>query len=531
MTYPDNPQDAGGLADGAYIIGGGSENFGQDHNETAIRNLFKVPKPTIGNMLTVIEDSLNRVPLDSLKGFEGLVDADEGAFDNQSSAVATILGSINEIPAFTSNQSFSDWVGNLFDSFVQGSTGTNDSGFDITDFFNTASAQKKELDRMNAGLQALQSDITANNNSGRTVQVAISDYDTAVPSVFTQAYANGSGTITNDGDTLEMSNNDLLVMYRYNPTDLLTDYFEVSLVVPRQTWDWFGSYGDRSIMFVGRANIGWTDLVFARLNGRTLSVGCVSGGMEGTYTYFGSGGTGSGPATVTVPVGSYMTFRGGTLAGDRVFQFLVGNTVVATFKDNGAVSQLGPLYRWTGFGLWNDSGPDFINRSGNMSHFVANDNQPAPVVGKGATMVRLGTSAVDASSGTNEFPTNFFDSTEELGDKVSPDVPNGVFEIEEAGWWTISAAVKCNTAWFTHFNLVVYKDGLAYKHISTDKGFNTEFFGNSVVPDIVVGTWTGYFPKGAYVSLGYRCNAGLSDAFLGSSGGDETYFTISKCGE
>lgn len=526
-TYPDTAQDSV-EGEGAYIIGGGSENFGQDYNETSIRNMFKVPAPTVENMLTVIEDSLGRVPLDSLKGFEGLIDAEEGAFDSQGSAVSTIMGSFNEIPAFTSHQTFDSWVSDLFDSFVQGSTGTNDSGFDITDFFNAASAQKKELDRMNAGLASLASDIAANNNSGRTLQVAVSDYDT-VPSVFTQAYANGSGTITNDGDTLEMSNHDFLVMYRYNVAELVTDYFEVSMVVPRQTWDWFGNYGDRSLLFVGRANIGWTDLVFARLNGTTLSVGCVDGGMEGTYHYFGSGGTGSGPAEVTVPRGSYMTFRGGTIAGDRVFQFLVGNTVVATFKDNGDVSKLGPLYRWTGFGMWNDAGPDLINRSGNMSHFVANDNQPAPVVGRGGTMVRLSDSNIALSSGVNEFPSGFFDSIEEMGEGFTYDVSAGEFVVT-AGWWTISVGVEVASAWGTHFNLVVFRDGIPWKHMTTDKGFSTEFFGNSVLPDRVTGAFTGYFPEGCTVTVGYYASGEVANALTGNADGASTYFTMAKVG-
>ena len=528
MIYPDNSLDAAGLADGAFEIGGGSENWGQDYTESGIKNLVKVPAPTVSNMLQVLEDSLGTIPLEGLAGFDGIVQGG-GDFSTKPGAISAIMGSLNDFPKGVLTPTFEDFVGNLFDTFVQGFSGSNDGGFTITDFFNTASAQKKELDLINAGLAALRSDVAANNNSGRTIQVAVSDYETAVPTVFTQAYAAGSGTITNDGDTLEMSNEDFLVMYRYTPTDLITDYFETSMVVPRQSGNWFGLYGERSLFWVGRGNIGWTDLVFARLNGNKLSVGCVSGGMEGTYTYFGSGGTGSGPAVVTIPTGSYMTFRGGTIAGDRVFQFLVGNAVVATFVDTGATSLLGPLYRWTGFGMWNESGPDWVNRSANVSHFVANDNQPAPVVGQGGTMVRLTPVSVGLSAGVFELPPGFFDSTEEIGGGLEYDVAAGTFTVE-AGWWTISAGVEIGTAWGEHFNLLVYRDGIAWKHMTTDKGFNTNFFSGAVKPDRINGSFTGYFNEDTEISLGYASSASFTNALVGSADGSATYFTIAKVG-
>ncbi len=330
-----------------------------------------------------------------------------------------------------------------WDALFKGWWGDGGSGFSIHDVFDTAVAQKREQADLAAGLAQLQADVTANNNSGSTFQLDVSNHS-GVPSVLTEMYRLGSGTVTNDGDTLELSNDDLLVAWKYNGGALETDWFETSLIVPRQARRYFNSYGERSLLFIGRATSDFDQLCMARLNGDEVSVGYVDGGLdEGTYTWFGSGATGTGPTTVTITPGSYMTFRGGTVAGVRIFQFLVNNQAKATFVDDDDVSEVGELHRHCGFGIWNDT-DDLINRVPNVSHFVANDNAPAPTMGTYAAVYRDATTPT-SSGGTGDqiFVAGTFDTEERISSDIHFTDGNR-FTVDKAGPYLFT--VQANNA-------------------------------------------------------------------------------------
>ena len=513
--------------DGAFVFGGGPYRYGQEYSEGRAAEIFSLPKPTnLTEAKDAVRDILRMAPTGALDSMTPLLEGrDEDDFEGPDITADTFMGALEDKPNLI------DRIQQTWDTIVKGLTGANQSGFDINALFDSAAAQKREMDRMQAGLAQLQADQTANNNSGRTFQVAVSQYS-GVPSVFTPAFTAGSGTVTNDGDTLEMSNDDLLVMYRYNVSDLLTDYFEVSLVVPRQAWDYLGNFGERSLFFIGRANIGFTNLVFARLNGRKVSVGCVNGGLAGgTYTYFGSGGTGTGPTEVTINRGSYMTFRGGTVAGARVFQFLVGNEVVATFVDTASSSLMGDLYRWTGFGIWNDAGPDAINRVPNMSHFVANDNKPAPVLGSGARMSRLTTSNIGVNAGDNLFPSGFFGFTNIRSEDIASDPANAKFTVQKAGFYVVHAQCLIGPSWVSHWLFQLYINGLPDITFGTDLGFISNALGGTIKPDTVGASTVVYLEANQSIQLGYTTPLGTVNALTGESTGNYTYWSITRIPE
>ncbi|ASZ75197.1 minor tail protein [Mycobacterium phage MissWhite] len=113
MTYPQNPLEAIG-SDGAFEIGGGDFNFGQDYTEQVIRSLFTLPAVTLDNALDLLRDQLLQLPLEALQGFKDIIpDWAEGAFDTVTGAVEAIMDSLQEGPAFLRFAQFQQFLTQL----------------------------------------------------------------------------------------------------------------------------------------------------------------------------------------------------------------------------------------------------------------------------------------------------------------------------------------------------------------------------------------------------------------------------------
>ena len=121
MTYPSSSLEALD-AGGAFQIGGGSFNYGQDYTETAIRAMFKPAVPTPTNVIPLLFDALSKLPLEALAYFKDMIpDAIEGAFDTVSGAAGAIAGAIDGIMSamaeagkFLAEVVFNDWLANVF---------------------------------------------------------------------------------------------------------------------------------------------------------------------------------------------------------------------------------------------------------------------------------------------------------------------------------------------------------------------------------------------------------------------------------
>lgn len=96
MTTPNQPLPAS--AAGAFVIGGGDNNFGQDVTEDAVRALFMPPVPTLAGALTEIEQQLLKLPIEALQMFAGFVPGLDLAtdFPDVPTAVASILGLLDD---------------------------------------------------------------------------------------------------------------------------------------------------------------------------------------------------------------------------------------------------------------------------------------------------------------------------------------------------------------------------------------------------------------------------------------------------
>lgn len=82
--------------DGAFVIGGGEWQYGQNLTEEVARALWEVPHFLATNAFEVLEYLLLQLPLEALQRFrEFIPDVVEDAFDTVSGAVAAILGALS----------------------------------------------------------------------------------------------------------------------------------------------------------------------------------------------------------------------------------------------------------------------------------------------------------------------------------------------------------------------------------------------------------------------------------------------------
>lgn len=114
MSYDGYPESllAAEDAGGAFQIG---SNWGQDYTESSIRALWQVPSPTPINALNIFRQSLMKLPLEALKGFEGiLTDVAEGTFNAVGTAVDAIMNALLGTVTFLTHNAFTEWVGSAF---------------------------------------------------------------------------------------------------------------------------------------------------------------------------------------------------------------------------------------------------------------------------------------------------------------------------------------------------------------------------------------------------------------------------------
>lgn len=113
--FPSSRLEALG-SDGAFVIGGNTlasqendpededpENykFGQLYNEDLIREMFKLPAPTLENAIEILRENLLKLPLKVLLMFKELLpDEVEGLWDTVENAVDTIIDALDNVPAF-----------------------------------------------------------------------------------------------------------------------------------------------------------------------------------------------------------------------------------------------------------------------------------------------------------------------------------------------------------------------------------------------------------------------------------------------
>jgi hypothetical protein len=427
------------------------------------------------------------------------------------------------------------WVHDIWNTAFQGWNNDNDAiGRTIEDFLDIFKQSRRYQTELAAAIAALEKDRGAGASSGTSYDIKIPDWNPSFPSVFTKFYDEGAGNVafdSSDDGVLQFTNNTGLELYRHNNGDMLTDYPKVSLLLTRQTLDYVGAYGDRSVWWVSRLNAANTEGIVCRLRGRSVQIGYVKVGTHptngnpigwGNVVWLGS------PVDF-INVGSYMSFAGGTTqVNPRQLQFLVNGLVKATFTDATAASILGSNNRGWGWGLQHQAG-DAINRSARIGRILTNDNYPPTIPGTYGRMNRLATANIGVTSGVNPFPTSFFGNTAESSPDVGVDPTNASFTLKDAGLYDFRLRVKAGSSETSHMEFLLYLNGVPWLFIGGDQMFGSTAVGSTILTN-------SYFassgpvpvPANAVVKIAYRSSATTINVFTGEASGFETYFSTAK---
>ncbi|AHY27094.1 minor tail protein [Mycobacterium phage Phantastic] len=103
------------LGTGAFELGGGDWNYGQDFTEDAIRSLFELPAITLINAIELLEEQLLKMPIEALRVFKPLIpDAIEDDFEDVATAVAKIIDTLTDGPAALLRGEFDEWLSETF---------------------------------------------------------------------------------------------------------------------------------------------------------------------------------------------------------------------------------------------------------------------------------------------------------------------------------------------------------------------------------------------------------------------------------
>ncbi|AOQ27959.1 minor tail protein [Mycobacterium phage Mundrea] len=121
MTTPHQPPPGGELAkwlgSGAFVVGGGDANWGQEYDEATVRSLFEVPVFNMLNAVEVLEEMLLKLPVDALKMFAPLIPgavADD--FIDVATGVGKIIDALTDAPAALMRGEWMQWIGSTFNT-------------------------------------------------------------------------------------------------------------------------------------------------------------------------------------------------------------------------------------------------------------------------------------------------------------------------------------------------------------------------------------------------------------------------------
>ncbi len=405
------------------------------------------------------------------------------------------------------------------------------SGFAIGDMFDALTGQQTQIADINAGLAALQADQAAGFNSGVSYQIRFSDLaDGTVPSSLTKVTDTGAGGVSVIGGALKWSesgDSDASEVYIYTAGELATDYFEVSAVMPsRSEADWlYGAHG--RLELIGRSNTAGTRYSFGYVTPYALRAGC---SVDGARTDFGT------EISYSVPAGAYVTFRGGTAGGNRVFQILVNNVVKFTGTDTGSVSYLGADYRRCGLGFYARARSlGGQNSPASVSIMTMNDNTPAPIMGTTFRAYRGTTTAINASSNT-VLPNGCMDTIDYISGDLTWNSANQKLTVSKAGTYIVGIRIKCfntiatNETWAP----LLYKQGALQSRGSGDTGMAIDVdLSNNAFPVQKLKFFGGapmmvYLAANEYIQFGISCSS--TQGIVGNSAGTETWVTVVRVG-
>ena len=499
MTTPTPP-------DGAFTIGGGDFNFGQNYTETAIKALYTPPVPTGSTALDLLGQQLRKLPLQSLQYFKELLpDSVEEAWDTVEGAVDQIVSSLENNKLTNLIQDVKDTI----DGMVRGLVGWIENGYTPSDVEAAAKDVANTLSDMRSVITAL---LASTGYAGSAVVVDFGGVEDAssLGSDWAQSYFSGSGTGTlgvSGGRAGWIGSADRRwFSARYSAVDTKSDYQKIGVAfATKPSRDIFG--GHKSVnRILGRVSSDSNSFVAVEFEADGFKLGCqVSGSWTTWYT-----------RTSTLfdkwefKAGAAYWLECGTTGGARIYRVWENNKILTTFVESSATSSLGAGFRSVGMG-----GMAFSNtaNAAQVAAFAFFDNQAAAKRGSGWRITRTSSGTANLSDGENTFPSSWFDTPDYITDDLTFSSYANKVTVAATGWYLITVKQHGDNAIIGGYSVqptlrvngsVVMRGQNFYW-----AGYNSGFSHSFIV----------YLNDGDYVSPGYWASA-TAYGQLGNGGAD-----------
>lgn len=532
--------------DGAFVIGGGTWNYGQTMNEDIGRAAFEFPMPNPGNMLDLLRIALERLPIEALQPFADFLGIVDGVFDSIGAAVDAIIGGLIVRPILQTVENFTQWVSDFFDAmgsglvsgdleefgewfdgnivqpifgtidgFIRGVLGLVGSGFNVNVVEETAISLAESIAAMNSIITKLQQEASSGEFTGTAVSVDFTKYaaGSTMGADWVQGYSGtGTGTLGVGSGRVKWlgSANNRTGVSRYVGKLATSDFQKVGAAFATLPSTNFLGGSESFNYLYGRMNDTSNTYVYARLGKGSLELGCYVSGVKTVFA------TDNG---FKFQPGSAYWLECGTTGGARIFRVWKNNTVILTYTDASVISQLGNMHVGLGATAFSDT-----YKPAETSVFVFYDNVPAVVQGCGWRVARTSGGVGDIANGTNLFPTSWFNTVDYMSDDLAATYVASQNKIvcPADGWYSVSIYQygDNNLGLFTggKNRATLFKNGVAVQHTNpipsnVNVGYNG--FG---------GTFTVYCEKGDELQPGYTSNWSATDLLEHDSGGLGTYW-------
>ena len=532
--------------DGAVTVGGGTWNYGQNMNEKIGREQFEFPMPNPTNMLELLRIALERLPIDALQPFADFLGFVDGVFKSVGEAVDAILGSLIIRPIVQTVEAFTQWVTDFFgamgsgivsgdltefgewfdntviqpvvgtiDGFVRGVLGLVGNGFQFDTVEETAKNLADSIASMNTIITKLQNAADAGSFTGVAVGV---EFANAIPgatmgSAWAQSHSGGgTATLGIEGGRVKLigTASNRVGIAVYTAKECRSDYQKVGAAFATlPSTNFLG--GNRSHnLLLGRVNTAGDTYVYADFEASRMELGCV---VSGSKTVF------SVKNDFKFKPGVAYWLECGTTGGVRIFQVWENNKVILTYTDAAAVSQLGN--KRGGLGVVGFSN---TYKPAEISAFAFFDNQPAVVKGCGWRVARTSSAVGNISTGTNLFPSGWFDTIDYMSDDLAATyVASQNKIIAPADGWYAVAVIQYgddNLGAFTggKNRAALFKNGVPVQlsnPIPSNINVGYNGFG---------GAFTVYCQKGDELQPGYNSSWSATGLLKADAGGLGTYW-------
>ncbi|QTF82026.1 minor tail protein [Mycobacterium phage Fefferhead] len=423
-------------------------------------------------------------------------------------------------------------LGGIIDNAVRGAGNLVGNGFGVFDLFDALRGMQANIADANAALAALQSEQQGNATSGKKLLVNVGEWpdSPAAPTVFTRVSKSGSGgiaTVKGALDWQDAGSGSASEVYLYNADELLTDYFEVAMVMPRRPEDEaFGLFMPTYNYLIGRANAAGNTYVFARVGYSRCRIGVVVNGVT----------TLLGPSDISfaAPAGSLIRFRGGTTGGVRSFQLQVNSQVIGAANDTGNVSQVGENFRKVGLAFEATGRGGGQGTPGSVSVFAANDNAPVEVVGSTARFYRNTATGINKPVGTAVLPANTLNTVDYISPDLTWDQAAQKVTVSRSGTYLVSMRVECsaNIGEAEDWSVLLYKNGTLHSRGEGYTGHQDTSTNNdneNRLSYIGGGPMLVYLAAGQSVQFGFGNTSG-AESIIGDAGGTRTWAAMVRVG-